>query len=68
MDAARMKRRRNVMMTVNVVAVLAALACIAAYFQLGEPLALAGFVVAVAAGFGAQIWFITGLRRPNGGA
>jgi hypothetical protein len=66
LDPAQLKRRRNLMIAVNAAAALTALACIAVYFELSEPLALAGFVAAILAGFGVQIWFIAGLRGGKG--
>jgi hypothetical protein len=64
-DPQTLKKRRNVMLAVNGVAVLVAAASAVGYFAYAQPLALAGFVAALVAGFGAQIWFIAGLRRPN---
>jgi hypothetical protein len=61
-DAATLKKRRNQMLAVNAIAVLLAAASALGYFVYAQPLALAGFVVALLAGFGAQIWFIAGLR------
>jgi hypothetical protein len=63
-DAATLKKRRNLMLTVNGVAVLVAAVSAVGYFAYARPLALAGFVAALIAGFGAQIWFIAGLRGP----
>jgi hypothetical protein len=63
-DAATLKKRRNVMLAVNGLAVLVAAASAVGYFAYAQPLALAGFVAALVAGFGAQIWFIAGLRGP----
>jgi len=68
LDLAQVKRRRTIMMVVNVLAALAALASIAAYFMLGLGWALIPFVVALVVGFAAQIWFIAGLRGPGKGA
>ncbi|MFI4964619.1 MAG: hypothetical protein ACHP9T_04545 [Caulobacterales bacterium] len=62
LDVAAMKRRRAVMMTVNVIAVLGALAGIVGYFRFGQTWALIAFLGALLVGFGAQIWFIAGLR------
>jgi len=63
-DAATLKKRRNVMLAMNGAAVLLAAASALGYFVYAQPLALAGFVAALLAGFGAQIWFIVGLRGP----
>jgi hypothetical protein len=63
-DAAILKKRRNVMLALNGVAVLIAAVSAVGYFAYAQPLALAGFVAALIAGFGAQIWFIAGLRGP----
>lgn len=67
-DAATLKKRRNVMLAVNGLAVLIAAVSAVGYFAYAQPLALAGFVAALIAGFGAQIWFIAGLRGPGRGA
>ena len=63
-DAVQLKRRRNLMLAINGVAVLIAAASAVGYFAYAQPVALAGFVAALVAGFGAQIWFIAGLRGP----
>ena len=63
-DAETLKKRRNMMLAINGLAVLIAAASAVGYFVYAQPLALAGFVAALAAGFGAQIWFIAGLRGP----
>jgi hypothetical protein len=68
LDVAQVKKRRAVMMTVNVLAVLAALAALVGYFKFALGWALVVFVVALLVGFGAQIWFIAGLRGPRKGA
>lgn len=65
LDPAQMKRRRNLMMLVNTLAVLAAIGSMALYMR-GETWGLIAFVAAVVVGFGTQIWFIAGLRRPKG--
>ena len=70
LDVAQVKRRRTIMMAVNVFAALAALAAlgsIAAYFMLGLGWALIPFVAALLVGFAAQIWFIAGLKGPGKG-
>lgn len=68
LDVAALRRRRTVMMSVNVLSVLAALASIVGYFKYSQVWALAAFVAALLVGFGAQIWFIAGLRGPGRGA
>ena len=68
MDIATLKRRRAVMMVVNVLAALTAIAAIVGYFKFAQSWALILFVAAIAAGFGGQIWFIAGLRRAGKGA
>ena len=68
LDLETVKRRRNIMMIVNTLAALAALAAAVGYFWFELPWALGGFVVALLVGFGAQIWFIAGLRGPGKGA
>ena len=66
-DLATLKRRRTVMMVVNVLAVVTALAGVVAYFKFAQDWALFVFIGALVVGFGAQVWFIAGLRRQNGG-
>ena len=68
LDVATIKKRRTVMMVANVVAAVIALASIVAYFQLQLGWALVPFVVALAGGFAAQIWFIAGLKGPGKGS
>jgi hypothetical protein len=62
LDIAAMKRRRAVMMGVNVLSVLGALAGVVGYFKYAQAWALGGFVAALLVGFGAQIWFVASLR------
>ena len=68
LDVATIKRRRNIMMVANVLAAVTAIAAIVAYFKFALGWALIVFIVALLAGFGAQIWFIAGLRGPKKGA
>ena len=67
LDVEAVKRRRTVMMVANVVAAVIAVVSILAYFQLRLGWALIPFVVALAGGFAAQIWFIAGLKGPGKG-
>ena len=67
MDIAAFKRRRNVMMTASALAATTALAAAVGYFKFELDWALGGFVAALLVGFGAQIWFIAGLRGPGKG-
>ncbi|TAJ73829.1 MAG: hypothetical protein EPO51_03035 [Phenylobacterium sp.] len=67
-DVAVIKKRRTVMMVVNVLAALTALAALVGYFKLALDWALIVFVAALAGGFATQIWFIAGLRGPGKGA
>jgi hypothetical protein len=67
LDVATIKKRRTIMMVANVLAALIAVASIVAYFQLQLGWALIVFVVALLGGFGAQIWFIAGLKGPGKG-
>jgi hypothetical protein len=67
-DVAGIKKRRTVMMVVNVLAALTALVSLVGYFKFALEWALVVFVVALLAGFAAQIWFIAGLRGPGKGA
>ncbi|MBW8814435.1 MAG: hypothetical protein JF588_13495 [Caulobacterales bacterium] len=66
-DAAAFKRRRAIMVGANVLAALGALIGALGYFQFAQDWALAVFVGALVVGFGAQIWFIAGLRGPRKG-
>jgi hypothetical protein len=66
-DAESLKKRRNLMLVINGLAVVIAAVSAVGYFAYSQPLALAGFVAALVAGFGAQIWFIAGLRGPGKG-
>ena len=68
LDVATIKKRRTIMMIVNVVSALTALAAIVAYFKLALGWALVVFVAALLVGFGAQIWFIAGLKGPGKGS
>jgi len=67
-DVAVIKKRRAVMMIVNVAAALTALAALVGYFKFALDWALVVFVAALVCGFVAQIWFIAGLRGPGKGA
>jgi hypothetical protein len=67
-DVAVIKKRRAVMMVVNVAAALTALAALVGYFKFALDWALIVFVAALVVGFVAQIWFIAGLRGPGKGA
>lgn len=62
-DMAAVTRRRNVMMVAVVVAAATAIGSIILYFKFAQSWALVSFVLALLMGFGAQIWFIAGLRR-----
>jgi ABC-type thiamin/hydroxymethylpyrimidine transport system permease subunit len=68
LDIAAVKRRRSIMLAVNGLAVLGAAAAAVGYFVYAQSWALLVFVAALLAGFGAQIWFIAGLRKPRKGA
>jgi len=67
LDVATIKKRRTIMMVVNVLAALIAVGSIVAYFQLQLGWALIVFVAALVGGFAAQIWFIAGLKGPGKG-
>ena len=67
LDVATIKKRRTIMMIVNVLSALTALGAIVAYFKLALGWALVVFVAALLVGFGAQIWFIAGLKGPGKG-
>jgi len=63
LDLEGVNRRRAVMMIANVVAAATAIGSIVLYFKFAQSWALVAFVLALLLGFGAQIWFIAGLRR-----
>jgi hypothetical protein len=67
-DIATMKRRSALMMALSLGAGLAAAAALVGYIKLHQSWALVAFLAAVIVGFGAQIWFIAGLRGPSKGA
>lgn len=67
LDPVVQKRRLAVMGAVDGVALLCALAAAVAYFKFGLAWGLAIFAAALVIGFGAQIWFIAGLRGPGKG-
>lgn len=62
-ELAAQKKRLTRMAIVNVVCVVIALISIVIHFQFALDWALFVFVVALAVGFGTQIWFIAGFRR-----
>ena len=64
-DIQALKSRRTVMFAINGVAALAAIAGIVGYFKFSLDWAFVVFVGALLVGFGAQIWFIAGLRSPK---
>ncbi|MBU1378057.1 MAG: hypothetical protein KKE02_09360 [Alphaproteobacteria bacterium] len=68
LDVDTIKKRRTVMMIVNVLSATTALAAAVAYFKFALDWALVIFVVALLGGFATQIWFIAGLRGPGKGA
>lgn len=68
LDVAKAKRRLMVMGAINLAAIVAALAAAIGYFGLHLGWALAAFAAALVIGFGAQIWFIAGLRSAKEGA
>jgi uncharacterized membrane protein len=67
LDLVTIKKRRTIMMVVNVLAGVTAVAAIVAYFHLQLEWALVVFVAALVMGFAAQIWFIAGLKGPGKG-
>ena len=64
-DIATMKRRSAMMMALSLGAGLGAVAALFGYIKLHQSWALVAFLAAVIVGFGAQIWFIAGLRGPT---
>ncbi len=67
-DITTMKRRSALMMALSLGAGLAAAVALVGYMKLHLSWALVVFLAAVVVGFGAQIWFIAGLRGPIKGA
>ncbi|MDB5449798.1 MAG: hypothetical protein JWQ52_926 [Phenylobacterium sp.] len=67
LDIAAQKKRLMTMGVVNAVSVAVALAAIVGFFKAGLDWALLVFAAALIVGFGAQIWFIAGLRRAKEG-
>jgi hypothetical protein len=67
-DLRAAKKRLIVMGVIDGVCLLAALAAIAVYVVTHRQPALIAFAASLASGFGAQIWFIAGLRRAGEGA
>lgn len=62
-ELAAQKKRLMIMAVANVAAVVTAIAFLIVYFKFALEWALGAFVIALLAGFGAQIWFIAGFRR-----
>jgi hypothetical protein len=62
------RRKLLAMVALNAVAILAAGGFAIGYFRFGVGWMLPAFILAVAAGFAVQIWFIYGLGRTNRGA
>ena len=67
-DIAAAKRRRMIMLVINVLALVAAMAGAYGYFKLHIEGLQYLIAVGLAAGFGAQIWFIARLHRASKGA
>lgn len=59
----RQKKRLVIMASANIAAVVVAMVFIVAWARFGVQWAFPAFVLTLAAGFGAQIWFIAGFRR-----
>lgn len=68
LDIAQVRRRRTIIMVVNASAAALALALVVGWFHFGQDWAIVPFVGALLTGFGAQIWFIAGLRGSGKGA
>ena len=62
-ELAAQRKRLTVMAVANVVAVVIAMGFIVAWAKFNVGWAFPAFIAALAAGFGAQIWFIAGFRR-----
>ena len=67
MDAASAKKRLAVMLAVDAVCVLVALAAAIGVFRFGQDGLLWVFGAALILGFAAQVWFIAGFRRAKEG-
>ena len=68
LDIAQVRRRRTIIMVVNASAAALALASVVGWFHFGQGWAIVPVVGALLTGFGAQIWFIAGLRGSGKGA
>ncbi len=66
-DEARVKARFKRMAAVNAVCLLTAIAAAVGAFALGQDWLFGVFGLALAAGFGTQIWFIAAFRRAKEG-
>ncbi len=66
-DEALIKARFKRMAAVNAVCFLTAIAAVVGAFALGQDWLFGVFGLALAAGFGAQIWFIAAFRRAKEG-
>jgi len=62
-EAQRQRKRLLVMAGVNLAAVVIAVGFMVAWAKFGVAWAFPVFIATLAAGFGAQIWFIVGFRR-----
>jgi nitrate reductase NapE component len=68
LDVAAAKRRMMVMLAIDVVCLIIAVAAAVGAFAFGVAWLQLVFGAALLAGFGAQIWFIAGIRRTSGGS
>ena len=59
------RRRLMIMIGIDVVAVIAAIALMIAYQRTGDARMLYGFIAALVAGFAAQFWMVLGWVREN---
>lgn len=66
-DEALIKARFKRMAAVNAACFLTAIAAVVGAFALGQDWLFGVFGLALAAGFGAQIWFIAAFRRAKEG-
>lgn len=68
LDLLAMQRRSRLVIAISLLAGVCCAAGVYGYFKLHQPWALGAFAASAVLGFGAQIWFIAGLRGPKNGA
>jgi hypothetical protein len=67
LDVDAQRKRLTTMLVFDAVCVMVAIASIVGAFRFGMNWLVYVFVIALVAGFGAQIWFIAGFRKAKTG-